>query len=266
LSTAEALPTLSANRGTEPKRLTALLRGELDWIVMKTLEKDRSRRYETANGLALDVQRYLAGEPVLAAPPSVRYRLRKFVRRNRVSLFLTLFVAASLVAIVFNRFLAAQEVRAERDRALAAAEGERLAKLDAQKQKTDADMARDNEARERVYAEEIAKFVKDDFLALTSVEGQRRFGGQELNRNATLRELLDRAAEKLKERKNLAPRTEAELSWIIGVSYREMGEAARAIPFLERSVELHRQASGTEAEATLRDSNFTCSVGGFRSC
>jgi serine/threonine protein kinase/tetratricopeptide (TPR) repeat protein len=83
LSTAEGLPTLAANRGTEPAKLTRLLRGELDWIVMKALEKDRSRRYETANGFALDVQRYLAGEPVLAAPASQWYRLRKLVRRHR---------------------------------------------------------------------------------------------------------------------------------------------------------------------------------------
>ena len=60
LSTADALPTLSANRGTEPKKLTGLLRNELDWIVMKALEKDRTRRYETANGFAADVQRYLS--------------------------------------------------------------------------------------------------------------------------------------------------------------------------------------------------------------
>src|SRR6202022_3568326 len=65
LSTAEGLPTLAANRGMEPKRLTALVRGELDWIVMKCLEKDRNRRYETATAFAADVQRYLHDEPVL---------------------------------------------------------------------------------------------------------------------------------------------------------------------------------------------------------
>ena len=70
-------------RHTEPAKLTKLVRGELDWIVMKALEKDRIRRYETANGLALDVQRYLAGEPVEAVPPPTGYRLRKFVRRNK---------------------------------------------------------------------------------------------------------------------------------------------------------------------------------------
>src|SRR4029077_15768837 len=83
LSTAEGLPTLAANRGTEPAKLTKLLRGELDWIVRKALGKDRNRRYETANAFARDVQRYLADEPVLACPPSPGYRLRKFVRRDK---------------------------------------------------------------------------------------------------------------------------------------------------------------------------------------
>src|SRR5207237_1141984 len=68
LSTADGLPTLAANRGTEPAKLTKLVRGELDWIVMKALEKDRNRRYETANGFAMDVQRYLADDPVQACP------------------------------------------------------------------------------------------------------------------------------------------------------------------------------------------------------
>jgi serine/threonine protein kinase/tetratricopeptide (TPR) repeat protein len=99
LSTAEGLPTLAANRGTEPAKLTRLVRGELDWIVMKALEKDRSRRYETANGFALDVQRYLADEAVLACPPSVSYRLRKFARRNKGGLAVTALVLFFLVLL-----------------------------------------------------------------------------------------------------------------------------------------------------------------------
>jgi serine/threonine protein kinase/Flp pilus assembly protein TadD len=83
LSTTEELPSVAANRGLEPKKLSGLVRGELDWIVMKALEKDRNRRYETANGLAHDIERYLHDEPVQACPPSAAYRIRKFVRRNR---------------------------------------------------------------------------------------------------------------------------------------------------------------------------------------
>jgi len=83
LSTAEGLPTLAANRGTEPAKLTRQVRGELDWIVMRALEKDRNRRYETASSLARDIDHYLRDEPVQACPPSAGYRLRKFWRRNR---------------------------------------------------------------------------------------------------------------------------------------------------------------------------------------
>jgi len=97
LSTTEELPSIAANRGLEPKRLSGLIRGELDWIVMKALEKDRNRRYETANGFAMDVQRYLADEPVLACPPSAGYRLRKFARRNRRALVP---VAALVLAVL----------------------------------------------------------------------------------------------------------------------------------------------------------------------
>jgi serine/threonine protein kinase/Flp pilus assembly protein TadD len=94
LSTSGGLPTLAANRGTEPAKLMKLVRGELDWIVMRALEKDRNRRYESANGFARDLEHYLADEPVQACPPSVGYRLRKFVRRNRAA-----FVTASVVTL-----------------------------------------------------------------------------------------------------------------------------------------------------------------------
>ncbi|HZU36037.1 MAG TPA: protein kinase, partial [Gemmataceae bacterium] len=97
LSTAEGLPTLAANRGTEPKRLTALVRGELDWIALKALEKERSRRYGTASALAADVQHYLADEPVQACPPSAWYSFRKFVRRHRVAMLASVLVCSAIV-------------------------------------------------------------------------------------------------------------------------------------------------------------------------
>jgi serine/threonine protein kinase len=97
LSTAEGLHTLAANRGTEPAKLTKLVRGELDWIVMKALEKDRHRRYETATGLAEDLQRYLADEPVAACPPSLGYRLRKLLRRHRRRVAVAVAIAALLL-------------------------------------------------------------------------------------------------------------------------------------------------------------------------
>jgi serine/threonine protein kinase len=100
----DSLPSISAQRHTEPAKLTKLVRGELDWIVMKSLEKDRARRYETANGLAADLQRYLNDQPVVACPPSASYRFRKFARRNRSALVtaallgVTLLVAVGVVA------------------------------------------------------------------------------------------------------------------------------------------------------------------------
>jgi tetratricopeptide (TPR) repeat protein/serine/threonine protein kinase len=89
LGTSDTLSSIAANRHTEPARLSREIRGELDWIVMKCLEKDRNRRYETINGLATDLQHYLRDEPVSACPPSAAYRLRKFVRRNRTAVAVT---------------------------------------------------------------------------------------------------------------------------------------------------------------------------------
>jgi serine/threonine protein kinase/tetratricopeptide (TPR) repeat protein len=94
LSTADTLASIAANRSIDPAKLTKVLRGELDWVVMKAIEKDRARRYETASGLARDILRYLADEVVEARPPSRGYRLRKFIRRNRPQV-----IAASLVLV-----------------------------------------------------------------------------------------------------------------------------------------------------------------------
>jgi serine/threonine protein kinase/Tfp pilus assembly protein PilF len=114
-----AAATVSTQRQSDPRRLSRLFRGDLDWIVMKALEKDRNRRYDTAGALAADVQRYLADEPVLACPPSAGYRFRKFARRNKGRL-----------AVAVGAFLAVTAVAASigwavRDRAARAAEAER---------------------------------------------------------------------------------------------------------------------------------------------
>jgi len=91
------LTTTAEHRHAEPPKLISLLRGDLDWIVMKTLEKDRRRRYETANGLAMDIQRYLSSEPVTARPPSRLYRFQKLVRRNKIVFAAGAAVAAALI-------------------------------------------------------------------------------------------------------------------------------------------------------------------------
>ncbi|HYG21621.1 MAG TPA: protein kinase [Verrucomicrobiae bacterium] len=94
----QELLTTARERQAEPPKLISLLKGDLDWIVMKALEKDRSRRYETANGLAMDIQRYLQHEPVAARPPSRLYRFQKLVRRNKVVCGAAAAVAAALIA------------------------------------------------------------------------------------------------------------------------------------------------------------------------
>jgi eukaryotic-like serine/threonine-protein kinase len=128
LSTSAGLPSIAANRGLEPKKLSGLVYGELDWIVMKALEKDRTRRYETANGFAQDVQHYLADEPVQACPPSAAYRLKKLVRRNKGPVLAAAVVLLTLLGGIVGTTW--QAVRAEQARQAEArrAEGERLAK------------------------------------------------------------------------------------------------------------------------------------------
>jgi WD40 repeat protein/serine/threonine protein kinase len=114
LSTTEKLASISAQRQTEPARLSRLVRGELDWIVMKALEKQRSRRYESASGLAKDIERYLADQPVEARAPSASYKLRKFLRRNKAPVLVATGVAALLVAgSVISTWLAIRASRAE---------------------------------------------------------------------------------------------------------------------------------------------------------
>jgi serine/threonine protein kinase len=116
LSTTEELPSIAAVRGVEPLKLPRLVCGELDWIVLKALEKDRSRRYETANGFAADVLRYLADDTVQACPPSAWYLLRKFSRKNRVA-FTTagLVAAALLVGTGLSLWQSLRATQSERD-------------------------------------------------------------------------------------------------------------------------------------------------------
>jgi serine/threonine protein kinase/Flp pilus assembly protein TadD len=114
LSTTEALPSIAASRNVEPRRLIGLVHGELDWIVMKALEKDRNRRYETANGMARDLQRYLDDVPVEAGPPSAWYRLRKLAWKRRAALRVTAGVLLVLGVLAYS--LANQQAENNRQR------------------------------------------------------------------------------------------------------------------------------------------------------
>ena len=109
---ADDLTTVAKRQQTEPPRLIHLVRGDLDWIVMKCLEKDRARRYETANGLALDIERHLKNEPVTAAGPSALYRMGKFARRHRFGLVMAGLLAS--FAVAGSAVGLAQALRAEK--------------------------------------------------------------------------------------------------------------------------------------------------------
>src|SRR5207248_10240751 len=113
----ESLASLAVQRRTEPRKLGAQVRGELDWSVMRALEKDRTRRYETANGFARDVERYLADEPVEACPPSAAYRVRKFVRKHRGPVLLAAALLAALAVGIVCTALGLAQAQAERQRA-----------------------------------------------------------------------------------------------------------------------------------------------------
>ena len=127
LAAAADLPALAAARGLDPRRLTGLVRGDLDWVAMKCLEKDRAGRYETANGLARDVERYLSDEPVDASPPSRWDRLRKFTRRNRRALAAAAVAAAGLVVGVAGlAAYGAQQGRLAREQTALAADRTRF--------------------------------------------------------------------------------------------------------------------------------------------
>ncbi len=155
LSSTEAKASIAAVRGTEPAPLAKLLRTELDWIVMKSLEKDRTRRYATAVNFAEDVQRYLSGEPVFAHPPSTTYRMRKFVRKHKgqviaASLILFALLGGAIGAVYGvieagkqqeTRVLKDQAER-ERDAAEVARDGEKEAKAAAEKARDGEELAR----------------------------------------------------------------------------------------------------------------------------
>ena len=116
-TTAESTKATADARGTEANQLVSLLRGDLDWITMKALERDRARRYDTPIELAADLRRYLHNEPVQARPASVSYRMRKYVRRHRISVAVVVMLAAFLVAFAVVQSIQLRKIRRERDRA-----------------------------------------------------------------------------------------------------------------------------------------------------
>jgi serine/threonine protein kinase/tetratricopeptide (TPR) repeat protein len=149
ISTAEGMPSIAANRGLEPRKLSALMRGELDWIVMRSLEKNRDRRYVTPNGLARDIERYLNDETVEACPPSAFHRSRKFVRRNRGPLLAASVILFCLVAGVIATSVALVWAVRERDAKASALNAEITAKEAAIQQRQEKEQALTAEMKAR---------------------------------------------------------------------------------------------------------------------
>ncbi len=266
LSTDESLPRVAAQRQIEPRKLMNMLRGELDWVVMKCLEKHRERRYETASGLARDIERYLADEPVEARPPSVGYRMQKFVSRNNGQV-----IAASLVLLALLAGMAGttwglfqarqQETEARRQEQIARgeslekekarkaeaarADGERLAKLEAERKRRDAET-------NLGYAKKGNEILGSVFKNL---DPKQNFATVAELRDA-LKANLSKAVQDLEGTAIGDPLTVAEMQNTLGLSLLGLGAAEQAIPVLKKARETRKANLGAEHPDTLSSMNI----------
>ena len=226
LSTSATLPSVAAHRHVEPRRLSAMLRGELDWIAMKALEKDRQRRYESPSTLAQDVERYLQGEAITAAPPSAAYRARKFVRRHKHAVAAAALVAITLLLGIIGTSLGLVAARRQEREATAAktvAES-RLAQLE-----------RGTELLTGIFADLDLQRVRESGIPLEAELGDR----------------LAAAAGQLDGSAVGDPLVVARLQEGMGISLSRLGHASPAIGVLEKSVETRRGELGPDDPATL---------------
>jgi tetratricopeptide (TPR) repeat protein len=211
------------------RRRESRMIGELDWIVMKALEKDRNRRYETANGLARDIQRCLRNEPLEAGPPGAAYRLRKLLRRHRASLMTAAVFAALLIA----------GASACAWQALRATDAERRAERAARDALSEAAVAR-----------AVTAFLREDVLDRPDPEA-RETPNATPRSDLTVREALDRAERAVQSRFDGEPLIEAAIRLTIGNAYHALGEYAAARPHLERSRALCLRELGPAHHETL---------------
>jgi serine/threonine protein kinase len=219
----EKLTSVALHRASEPPKLIHAIHGDLDWIVMKTLEKDRARRYDTANGLAADIRRHLDNEPVVARPPSRFYRLQKLVRRNKLSFAAGTAVVIALVAgIIVSSWQATRARRAEQ-------------------------AAKD----ERDSVEAVLKFFRDKILAGGRPEGQE--GG--LGKDVTLRRAIDAAEPQIAASFQNRPLVEGGIRAALGKSYYYLGEFHLAVEQHERALALRKHHLGTGHSDTLESMN-----------
>ncbi len=210
-------------RCVDVRELGSVLRGDLDWIIMKCLEKDRSRRYDTANGLAVDIQRYLDDEPVTAGPPSATYRLGKFVKRNRAGV-----IAAALVATVLVL-------------GTAGTTGGMLWALD---QKARAELAEQEKERELNRATEVKRLISE-MLGGINPEVAR---GQD---TTLLRGILNDTAQRLDRGEIKDELIAAELHLVIGQAYLAIGMWDLAEQHIPGALEIRTRLLGEDDPATL---------------
>ncbi len=244
LSTSESTPSIAANRQMEPQRLGRYVRGELDWIVMKALSKERDRRYETAVGFARDIERFLNNEPVAAGPPSARYRMGKFVRRHRGQV-----VAASVVLLALLVGIAGTTwglIRAERS-----AEAERQAKGRAERA-ADAEREANEQAQRRLAQIEAANAILGSIF--------ENLDPKEIARNerplqAILVEKLDQAVGQLEGESIGDPVVVAAMQIKFGSSLLGLGEPGKAIVLIEKALVTYRARLGPEHPETLNTMN-----------
>jgi hypothetical protein len=228
---------------------------------MKALEKDRARRYETASGLARDIQRYLDGDPVEAGPPSRVYRLRRFARKHRAALAIAAgFVVVLMVATAVSTW---QAILARRQTTLA-----RRAQTDALAQRslalaaeTKSTEERDAARKAKNHADEQAEITKvvntfflKDLLAQADVSHQDPSRGK-VDPDIKIRTLLDRAAKSISEKFTGQPIVEAAIRQTIADNYRALGLYAEALPHAELATALRRHALGPEHPDTLVSQN-----------
>ena len=257
-SSSESAPSAAANRQIEPGKLGRLLRGDLDWIVMKALSKDRDRRYEAANSLGRDLERFLNHEPVIAGPPTARYRLGKFVRRNRLQVVAGSLVFISLVLGVIGTTLGlvrAESRRWEADQARVAeaqqrAEAEKSAAAE-RKAKDDAEAKRKEAETNLGYAKKGNEILSSVFLDLDPNADYATVA--ELR--SALRDNLKKAVKDLEGSVLGDPVEVAGMQNTLDLSLLQLGEHALAVEVLQKSVGTHKLKLTDDNPATLISMN-----------
>ncbi|HKB41833.1 MAG TPA: serine/threonine-protein kinase, partial [Gemmataceae bacterium] len=233
-SLGDSATILAGNRGLDRKGLAQLLAGDLDWVVMKALEKDRTRRYDTPGRFAEDIERYLRREAILARPPSAVYKVKKFAQRHRAAVLTGVATAAALlVGAAVATWQAVVATRAKQD-ALAAAEAEKKAK----------ELAQAREAETRTELE----FVENRLLSAARPEGYP--GG--LGRTVTLEQAVKAALPYVEESFPNQPLLEARLRLTLGQSFWYLGEAKLAADQCQTAATLYSKHLGFDHPDTLR--------------